>query len=192
MEELRRRVLDFFGADPAIYDVSRGWTTAWTWDFRRLCCAPLVHAAHATGRCRCSGGSGSRLALAAMFERPARCAPHYVQIVWTRSGTGALHVLGETFPFTAASRFAYLYSNHNSVLVRRGRRRLLGSVGMRAAAQQPGAHACHLLPPCKQAPGVCCLCTERSTPMLTECALPPPPNRASESLQSLLGQSMER
>lgn len=40
------------------------------------------------------------------------------QIVWTRSGTGALHVLGETFPFTAGSRFAYLDSNHNSVLVR--------------------------------------------------------------------------
>lgn len=129
-----------------------------------------VHAAQTTGRCRCSSGSGSSLAVGAMFERPGRCALHYVQIVWTRSGTGALHVLGETFPFTAASRFAYLYSNHNSVLVSRGRRRQLHSVGMRASAQQPGAEACHLLLPCKrqtcaaafQPPDVCCLCTERS------------------------------
>lgn len=35
------------------------------------------------------------------------------QVVWTRSGTGALRELGETFPWSPASRFAYLVSNHN-------------------------------------------------------------------------------
>ncbi|PRW20464.1 Molybdenum cofactor sulfurase [Chlorella sorokiniana] len=68
VEELRRRVLDFFGADPSIYD-----------------------------------------------------------IVWTRSGTGALHILGETFPFTPGSRFAYLDSNHNSVLGIREYAKLAGA-----------------------------------------------------------------
>lgn len=36
--------------------------------------------------------------------------------MWTRSGSGALRELGETFPWSPASRFAYLESNHNSVL----------------------------------------------------------------------------
>lgn len=45
--------------------------------------------------------------------------PHtsaHPQLVWTRSGTGALHNLGETFPWERRSRFAYLSANHNSVL----------------------------------------------------------------------------
>ncbi|KAL4427707.1 hypothetical protein ABPG75_001796 [Micractinium tetrahymenae] len=42
--------------------------------------------------------------------------PEVYDVVWTRSGTGALRELGETFPWSLASRFAYLVSNHNSVL----------------------------------------------------------------------------
>lgn len=39
-----------------------------------------------------------------------------LQLVFTRSGTGALHMLGEIFPFTPASTFRFLTSNHNSLL----------------------------------------------------------------------------
>ncbi len=41
--------------------------------------------------------------------RPCLCT----QVVWTRSGSGALRELGETFPWSPSSRFAYLTSNHN-------------------------------------------------------------------------------
>ena len=42
--------------------------------------------------------------------------PWAPQLVFTRSGTGALHTVGETFPWSRRSRFAFLTSNHNSVL----------------------------------------------------------------------------
>jgi hypothetical protein len=42
--------------------------------------------------------------------------PSMYQLIWTRSATGALHLLGEAFPWTEDSVFAYLTSNHNSVL----------------------------------------------------------------------------
>lgn len=78
---------------------------------------------------------GAALALIMALQQPVGCMqrcsspvacsnhnstvlPHAPQVVWTRSGTGALHILGETFPFTSGSRYAYLDSNHNSVLVR--------------------------------------------------------------------------
>lgn len=48
-------------------------------------------------------------------------------MVWTRSGTGALRELGETFPWSSASRFAYLVPNHNSVLGIREHARAAGA-----------------------------------------------------------------
>jgi molybdenum cofactor sulfurtransferase len=38
------------------------------------------------------------------------------ELVFVRSATGALQALGESFPWTRDSHFAYLVSNHNSVL----------------------------------------------------------------------------
>ncbi|KAF5842717.1 pyridoxal phosphate-dependent transferase [Dunaliella salina] len=38
------------------------------------------------------------------------------QLVFTRSATGALQLVGETFPWSASSMFRYLRTNHNSVL----------------------------------------------------------------------------
>jgi molybdenum cofactor sulfurtransferase len=42
--------------------------------------------------------------------------PAEYQVVFTRSATGALKLVGETFPWSRASTFAYLRENHNSVL----------------------------------------------------------------------------
>lgn len=39
-----------------------------------------------------------------------------VQCVWTRSASGSLQSVGNIFPFTESSRFAYLENNHNSLL----------------------------------------------------------------------------
>jgi molybdenum cofactor sulfurtransferase len=41
-------------------------------------------------------------------------------VVFTRSATGALKLVGETFPWKEGSTFAYLRENHNSVLGMRG------------------------------------------------------------------------
>mmetsp|Transcript_19003 Transcript_19003/g.53201 ORF Transcript_19003/g.53201 Transcript_19003/m.53201 type:complete len:843 (+) Transcript_19003:23-2551(+) len=38
------------------------------------------------------------------------------QLVFTRSATGALQLVGETFPWSGSSMFRYLRTNHNSVL----------------------------------------------------------------------------
>lgn len=53
--------------------------------------------------------------------------PEEYMVVFTRSATGALNLLGEAFPFTDQSRFLYLEANHNSVL------------GVRSYAQKAGA-----------------------------------------------------
>jgi selenocysteine lyase/cysteine desulfurase len=42
--------------------------------------------------------------------------PSAGQVVFTRSATDALKTVGETFPWAAGGRFAYLGVNHNSVL----------------------------------------------------------------------------
>eukprot|EP00878_Enallax_costatus_P013939 GHUV01014576.1.p1 GENE.GHUV01014576.1~~GHUV01014576.1.p1 ORF type:complete len:479 (+),score=157.31 GHUV01014576.1:163-1437(+) len=42
--------------------------------------------------------------------------PAEYQVVFTRSTTGALKLVGETFPWSKSSTFAYLRENHNSVL----------------------------------------------------------------------------
>ena len=53
--------------------------------------------------------------------------PDEYMVVFTRSATGALNLLGEAFPFTDQSQFVYLEANHNSVL------------GVRSYAQKAGA-----------------------------------------------------
>lgn len=45
---------------------------------------------------------------------PATCC--LVQLVFTRSATGALQLVGEMFPWSAGSQYAYLQGNHKSVL----------------------------------------------------------------------------
>jgi hypothetical protein len=42
--------------------------------------------------------------------------PAEYQVVFTRSATEALKIVGETYPWGPASEFAYLRENHNSVL----------------------------------------------------------------------------
>jgi molybdenum cofactor sulfurtransferase len=42
--------------------------------------------------------------------------PKEYQVVFTRSATGALKLVGETFPWAPGSEFVYLRENHNSVL----------------------------------------------------------------------------
>ncbi|KAG1671558.1 hypothetical protein FOA52_011280 [Chlamydomonas sp. UWO 241] len=42
--------------------------------------------------------------------------PKLYTLVFTRSATGALKIVGETFPWTGGSTFRYLRENHNSVL----------------------------------------------------------------------------
>lgn len=42
--------------------------------------------------------------------------PAEYSVVFTRSATEALKIVGETFPWGGASEFAYLRENHNSVL----------------------------------------------------------------------------
>lgn len=42
--------------------------------------------------------------------------PPPLQCVWTRSASGSLQSIGNVFPFTERSRFAYLENNHNSLL----------------------------------------------------------------------------
>eukprot|EP00201_Polytomella_parva_P019889 CAMPEP_0175045484 /NCGR_PEP_ID=MMETSP0052_2-20121109/4452_1 /TAXON_ID=51329 ORGANISM="Polytomella parva, Strain SAG 63-3" /NCGR_SAMPLE_ID=MMETSP0052_2 /ASSEMBLY_ACC=CAM_ASM_000194 /LENGTH=457 /DNA_ID=CAMNT_0016309027 /DNA_START=682 /DNA_END=2052 /DNA_ORIENTATION=- len=42
--------------------------------------------------------------------------PREYQLVFTRSATGALQLVGETFPWSAKSVYRYLRENHNSVL----------------------------------------------------------------------------
>eukprot|EP00798_Chlamydomonas_sp_ICE-L_P024132 gene24132-9714_t len=42
--------------------------------------------------------------------------PAQYQVVFTRSATGALKMVGETFPWDEGSKFRYLRENHNSVL----------------------------------------------------------------------------
>ena len=49
-------------------------------------------------------------------------------MVFTRSATGALKLVGETYPWSSSSTFAYLRENHNSVL------------GMREYALDKGGH----------------------------------------------------
>ncbi len=39
-----------------------------------------------------------------------------LQLVFTRSATGALQLIGEMFPWSGGSQYAYLRSNHKSVL----------------------------------------------------------------------------
>ena len=56
-----------------------------------------------------------------------RADPEEYVIVFTRSATGALMLLGDAFPFAANSTYAYTVSNHNSVL------------GIRSYAQKHGA-----------------------------------------------------
>jgi len=56
-----------------------------------------------------------------------RADPEEYVIVFTRSATGALTLLGEAFPFSPNSTYAYTVSNHNSVL------------GIRSYAQKYGA-----------------------------------------------------
>lgn len=46
--------------------------------------------------------------------------PLPLQCVWTRSASGSLQSIGNIFPFTERSRFAYLENNHNSLLGGRG------------------------------------------------------------------------
>jgi molybdenum cofactor sulfurtransferase len=55
--------------------------------------------------------------------------PKEYEVVFTRSATGALYLLGESFPFSSGngSSYAYTVSNHNSVL------------GIRAFAEEKGA-----------------------------------------------------
>ena len=43
-------------------------------------------------------------------------SPEEYQVVFSRSATGALQMLGESFPWSEGGSFAYLVSNHNSVL----------------------------------------------------------------------------
>lgn len=75
----------------------------------------------------------SRLSTAHVTEvrqqilRHFKADPEEYMVVFTRSATGALTLLGESFPFTKDSRYAYTVSNHNSVL------------GVRAYAQEAGA-----------------------------------------------------
>ena len=53
--------------------------------------------------------------------------PEEYELVFTRSATGALYLLAESFPWNESGNFAYLVSNHNSVL------------GMRELAKAKGA-----------------------------------------------------
>ena len=97
VEALRTAVLRYLGADPAVYDVrGQGWDSQGS---SAVWYGPLCHGVRHQG------------------SFPPHPAPAPApQLVWTRSGTGALHNLGETFPWAPASRFAYFQSNHNSVL----------------------------------------------------------------------------
>eukprot|EP00890_Picochlorum_soloecismus_P005965 jgi/Picsp_1/636/NSC_00632-R1_molybdenum cofactor sulfurase len=54
-------------------------------------------------------------------------SPEEYQVVFSRSATGALQMLGESFPWSEGGSFAYLVSNHNSVL------------GIRSYAESKGA-----------------------------------------------------
>lgn len=57
--------------------------------------------------------------------------PQQYTLIFTRSATGGLQALGELFPWSPSSRFAYLVSNHNSVL---GIRQYAKAGGSRAGA----------------------------------------------------------
>jgi molybdenum cofactor sulfurtransferase len=59
--------------------------------------------------------------------RHFKADPEEYMVVFTRSATGALVLLGESFPFSDDSRYMYTVSNHNSVL------------GIRSYAQGRGA-----------------------------------------------------
>lgn len=54
--------------------------------------------------------------------------PTEYEIIFTKSATGALALLAESFPWSRGGNFAHLVSNHNSVL------------GIRSVAQAHGAH----------------------------------------------------
>eukprot|EP01026_Neomeris_dumetosa_P051267 TRINITY_DN4507_c0_g1_i3.p1 TRINITY_DN4507_c0_g1~~TRINITY_DN4507_c0_g1_i3.p1 ORF type:complete len:788 (-),score=106.11 TRINITY_DN4507_c0_g1_i3:276-2639(-) len=51
-----------------------------------------------------------------MVARFFNADPGKYQVVFTRSATGALKIVGETFPWSSNSMFRYLRENHNSVL----------------------------------------------------------------------------
>eukprot|EP01023_Acetabularia_acetabulum_P007645 TRINITY_DN13364_c0_g2_i1.p1 TRINITY_DN13364_c0_g2~~TRINITY_DN13364_c0_g2_i1.p1 ORF type:complete len:803 (-),score=148.34 TRINITY_DN13364_c0_g2_i1:249-2657(-) len=51
-----------------------------------------------------------------MVARFFNADPTKYQVAFTRSATGALKLVGETFPWSAQSKFRYLRENHNSVL----------------------------------------------------------------------------
>lgn len=53
--------------------------------------------------------------------------PEVYEVIFSRSATGSLHLLGEAFPFSKNGSYAYTVSNHNSVL------------GIRAFAAEKGA-----------------------------------------------------
>ena len=53
--------------------------------------------------------------------------PEVYEVIFTRSATGSLHLIGEAFPFSQNGSFAYTVSNHNSVL------------GIRSFAAEKGA-----------------------------------------------------
>jgi len=53
--------------------------------------------------------------------------PEVYEVVFTRSATGSLHLLGEAFPFGRNCSYAYTISNHNSLL------------GIRSYAEKKGA-----------------------------------------------------
>jgi molybdenum cofactor sulfurtransferase len=81
-----------------------------------------------------SKSSSSKLSTSYVEEMRAKiyeffsASPEEYEVVFTRSATGALHLLGEAFPFSSrGSNYAYLVSNHNSVL------------GVRSFAQKRGA-----------------------------------------------------
>lgn len=70
-----------------------------------------------------SKSSSSKLSTSYVDEMRAKiyeffsADPEEYEVIFTRSATGALHLLGESFPFSSrGSNYAYLLSNHNSVL----------------------------------------------------------------------------
>lgn len=128
VEAVRRRLLDLFDADPAQYEVR--------------CCAAEVG-------CFVEVFLPGAPAPRACAVAPLALAPHpplpcpSPQLVFTRSATGALQLIGEMFPWGPASQYAYLRSNHKSVL---------GALGRWAQACRPvGAQPARRCP--KEVPG---------------------------------------
>lgn len=97
---MRRQLMALFGADPAEYEVRHCALLVWVF--------ALVP----------SSWPVTCAVLPARGCKPPQCHMPVppLQLVFTRSATGALQLIGEMFPWSGGSQYAYLRSNHKSVL----------------------------------------------------------------------------